>query len=389
MSVAKNRPVKSLLAASLAISMCFAPLPAVVWAEEADTAATRPTEIDAAKYDQAVNRGVRYLMNQGQRPDGSFSSQSGIGITSICTLGMLRHGRSVQDPAVEKAMDYLKTFIREDGGIYTEGTVFKNYETSLGVLVFAEANTDGRYDDVLKGADAFLKGIQWDEGEGKSKDDPAYGGAGYGTHSRPDLSNTNFLIEALKATGNGPEDEAMQKALIFVSRCQNLESEHNQFEFAQKNSDGGFYYTIAAGGSSQAGELPNGALRSYGSMTYAGLKSMIYAGVEKDDPRVVAAIGWLSKNYSLEQNPGMGDAGLFYYYHTFAKALDAYGEDAFEAEDGTKHNWRAELAAELIERQAEDGSWANKNQRWLEGDANLVTGYALLAMSYLRPMEDK
>ena len=29
-----------------------------------------------------------------------------------------------------------------------------------------------------------------------------YGGAGYGKHSRPDLSNTSFLIDALRAVGN-------------------------------------------------------------------------------------------------------------------------------------------------------------------------------------------
>src|SRR5690606_19174736 len=121
-------------------------------------------------------------------------------------------------------------------------------------------------------------------GDVKDKSDPAYGGAGYGSHRRPDLSNTSFLIDALKATGNGPDDEAMQKALIFVSRCQNLETEHNTTPFAAKNPDGGFYYTPAAGGTSQAGTLPDGGLRSYASMTYAGLKSMIYCGLEKDDP---------------------------------------------------------------------------------------------------------
>src|SRR5690606_30111609 len=136
---------------------------------------------------------------------------------------------------------------------------------------------------------------------------------GYGSHSRPDLSNTSFLADALEALGNGPEDPALQRMLIFVSRCQNLETEHNQTKFPPLNPDGGFYYTIAAGGSSQAGTLPNGGLRSYGSMTYAGLKSMIFAGVDKDDPRVKAAAAWARQHYTLDENPGMGDAGLYYY----------------------------------------------------------------------------
>ena len=151
-------------------------------------------------------------------------------------------------------------------------------------------------------------------------------GRGYGKDSRPDLSNTAFLLEALHAAGNGPDDEAVKKALIFVSRCQNLESEHNTTEFSSKNPDGGFYYTPAGGGS-PAGKTDNGGLRSYAAMTYAGLKSMIYAGLTPDDPRVKAAVAWLQKNYTLESNPGLGEAGLYYYYDTFARALDAAGQE--------------------------------------------------------------
>jgi squalene-hopene/tetraprenyl-beta-curcumene cyclase len=199
------------------------------------------------------------------------------------------------------------------------------------------------------------------------------------------MSNTQFFLDALKALKVSDDDPAVQKALIFVSRCQNLESEHNTFPFAAKVNDGGFYYTIAAGGTSQAGPTDNGGLRSYGSMTYAGLKSMIYAGVNKDDPRVKAAVAWLQKHYDLKENPGMGNAGLYYYYHTFAKSLDAFGQDEFVDAEGTSHNWREELVAALAAQQKPDGSFLNENARWMEGDANLVTGYALLALSYAKP----
>ena len=246
-------------------------------------------------------------------------------------------------------------------------------------MCFTEANTDGRYDSLLANAEKYVRKIQWNEDEGHDITSNSYGGAGYGKHERPDLSNTNFLIDALKARGVGPDDDAMQRALTFVSRCQNLETEHNTTAFATKNPDGGFYYTPAAGGSSQAGETADGGLRSYGSMTYAGLKSMIYAGVGPDDPRVKAAFNWISKHYVLDQNPGMGDAGLYYYYHTFAKALNAMEIDRVKDDRGSEHDWRAELLAELAGRQQEDGSWLNENSRWLEGDPNLVTGYALLA----------
>ncbi|UUO06704.1 terpene cyclase/mutase family protein [Blastopirellula sp. J2-11] len=343
---------------------------------------------DRAAYDKAITSAVNFLAAQ-QNEDGSFSDAAPIGVTGLCAAGILEHGRTADDPVVKKALTFLESNIKEDGGIYGEGSNHKNYETSLSVLAFAAANKDGRYDKLLASTDKFLKGIQWDASEEKEESDPFYGGAGYGGHKRPDLSNTAFMMEALKATGTGPDDEAMKKALVFVSRCQNLESEHNTSEFPAKNPDGGFYYTIAAGGSSQAGETPNGGLRSYASMTYAGLKSMIYAGLDKDDERVKAAVTWLGKHYTLDENPGMGQQGLFYYYVTCAKALDALGEEEFVTADGTKHPWRAELRAELLGRQQKNGSWVNETTRWMEGNPQLVTGYTLLAIKYAQPTAAK
>jgi squalene-hopene/tetraprenyl-beta-curcumene cyclase len=119
-------------------------------------------------------------------------------------------------------------------------------------------------------------------------------------------------------------------------------------------------------------------------MTYAGLKSMIYAGLGPNDERVKAAIGWLKKNYDLNSNPGLGNQGLYYYYQTFGKAMAALGQDTFVDAAGVNHDWRKDLIEALAARQRPDGSWANDNQRWMEGDANLSTGYALLALSYCK-----
>lgn len=358
----------------LALILCFAS--AVV---AADDAAHRN------RYEQAVAKAISYLKSRGQASDGSFSSHAGIGPTALVTTALLRHGVPARDPSVAKSLQYLEESIQLDGGIYSPGTFYRNYETCLTVLCFTEANEDGRYDKAIKRADAFVKGIQWDEDEGKDPSDLAYGGGGYGKHKRPDLSNTSFLIDALRAAGNSADSEAVQRALVFVSRCQNLETEHNTTAFPVKNPDGGFYYTVAAGGSSQAGETANGGLRSYGSMTYAGLKSMLYAGVGPDDPRVKAAAKWASEHYDLKANPGLGTAGLYYYYHLFGKALDAIGDDTLSDAEGKQHKWRVELVAELASRQQPDGSWINDNDRWFEGDANLVTGYALLALAYCEP----
>ncbi|WP_254506550.1 prenyltransferase/squalene oxidase repeat-containing protein [Anatilimnocola floriformis] len=336
-------------------------------------------------YDQMVSQAIEFLATKSQAADGSYNSKAGPAVTALVTAAILKHGRSPEDPHVAKALKYLEGFVQPDGGFYAPESNNKNYETALGLLAFSLANKNGKYDALLKKGDAFVKSIQWGATDGKVASDVEFGGAGYGRSKRPDLSNTSFFLDALKATGNDENSEAIKRALIFVSRCQNLETEHNTTPFAAKKPDGGFYYTPAAGGSSQAGvDESTGALRSYASMSYAGLKSMIYAGVKKDDARVVAAKKWLAKNYDLKSNPGMGQAGLYYYYNTMAKALEALGEDKFVDEAGVAHDWRKELVETLAAAQQKDGSWVNETNRWMEGDSALVTGYVLLALSHCK-----
>jgi len=336
-------------------------------------------------YEKAVSKAVEYLSTHGQAADGSFTAQIGPGVTAIVTTSLLANGRGPEDPTVAKALQYLEKFVQPSGAICDPKSRLRNYETCLGVVCFSAANKDGRYDQTIAKAKEFLTGLQKDEKGGKGPADIEYGGVGYGGAGRPDLSNTHFLMEALEASGDGPDDEAVKRALAFISRCQNLESEHNTTPFAAKNSDGGFYYTPAAGGSSPAGKTDNGGLRSYGSMTYAGLKSMIFAGLKADDPRVKAAVEWARQHYSLKDNPGLGLAGLYYYYHLMGKALAATGESTLTDAQGKPHVWSKEMIDELIARQQPDGSWVNQDSRWMEGDANLVTGYALLTLSYCKP----
>jgi squalene-hopene/tetraprenyl-beta-curcumene cyclase len=343
------------------------------------------SKVDHAKVNESINKAADFLQH-AQANDGSFSSASGPGVTAIVGTALMRSGRGPQDPVVAKALKYLEGNVQPDGGIYHKGSTHQNYETCLAITCFHEANKNHEYDKLLADAEKYVKKEQWDDGEGKDKADLNYGGAGYGGSKRPDLSNTSFLVDALHSLGRGDDDPAIQKALIFVSRCQNLESQYNTSPFAAKVNDGGFYYTVAGGGGNPDPSLKtaDGGLRSYGSMTYAGLKSMIYAGVTKDDPRVKAAHKWVQDHYTLDENPGMAGNGLYYYYVTFAKALDAIGDATVVDGSGKSHDWRADLGRKFIESQNADGSWVNKAPRWLEGDPNLVTAYALLSLSYCR-----
>ncbi len=250
-------------------------------------------------------------------------------------------------------------------------------------MAFHEANTGGKYDKLIKNASGFLKGLQ----SSADPKDVRSGGVGYDAKTRPDLSNTQFFVDALLASGVPKDDPAIQNALKFINRCQNLPGETNDQPFAKKAAPddiGGFTYTPIDPDDSKH-KTPDGGLRSLGAMTYGGLKSFLYAGVSKGDKRVEAAVKWIRAHYTLDENPGMGQSGLFYYYHTFAKAMSALGEDPFIDSKDVKHEWRKELFAALKKRQKEDGSFVNPTDRAFgENDPNLATGFAILTLSYTK-----
>lgn len=338
-----------------------------------------------ASGDDLSAKAVAFLRPR-QADDGSWSGdRKEPGITALVVTALLRSKRATPaEPAVTKALAYLERFVGPKGGLAE--APHSNYSTAIALMAFHEANKDGRYTSVIKGSQEFLKTMQWDEGEEKGQDSDYYGGAGYGgNNSRPDLSNTAFMIEALRDSGLPADDPGLKKALVFVSRCQNLKSEFNDQPWADKVNDGGFIYTAARGGQSVAGKTEDGGLRSYAAMTYAGLKSMIYAGLTPDDPRVKAAYAYIGKHYGVDENPGLGQRGLYYYYQTFAKTLELVGKPTVVDASGQTHDWRADLMAALAKRQDANGSWVNRADSFMEGDPNLVTAYCLLALAYARP----
>jgi squalene-hopene/tetraprenyl-beta-curcumene cyclase len=335
-----------------------------------------------------LDKAIGFLKG-AQKDDGNFASPKAgePGLTALIAAALVRNGVAADNAMVAKAMKYLEKKVKPDGGVYEEG--LSNYMTSLAIVAFKETNTGGKYDKVIASAGKYVRSLQYDEG--LTEKDPAFGGAGYDkptAKGRPDLSNTQFMVEALLAAGVPKDDPAIKKALVFVGRSQNLKSEFNDQAFATKiaeGDEGGFVYNLADQDNPNSPKrTAEGGLRSEGGMTYAGLKSFLYAGVSKDDPRVKAAIAWIRRNYTVTENPGQKDAGLFYYYHTFAKAMDALGEDSFADAKGVKHDWRQELFDELKKRQKPDGSWANSNGAFLENLPELATAFALLALSYCR-----
>ncbi len=246
---------------------------------------------------------------------------------------------------------------------------------------------------LLRSSVEWLSMHQWDQTEGVSPRMDWFGGAGYGRSGRPDLSNTQMMLDALHDAGVAADDPAVRRALVFLTRTQNLPDTNAASWASDGARDGGFVYTPANGGESFASEAAGEgrygetiavgqprSLRSYGSMTYAGFKSMLYAGLAKDDPRVRAAFEWIRRNWTFRENPGLGAQGHFYYLHAVSRALFAAEQDTITDVHGTGHNWRDELIAVLVSMQAADGSWVNSASRWDEGDSELCTIYAVLAL---------
>ena len=356
---------------------------------------------DAAPTKKALVRGGAYLVSQALEPGRwGFQGHPDPGITGMVATALLSLP-APRDPEVERsigaALDWLVSLQQQDGSIHAGQMA--NYVTSAAVMALARA---GREPDraVIQRAKSYLMLLQSDEGEGYESADRFYGGVGYGGDERPDLSNLQMALEALSEAGLAPGDETYQKALTFLQRCQNR-SESNTLEVRDgdtlivSGNDGGAGY---APGDSKAGyvELGDGRKipRSYGSMTYALLKGYLFAGLPKDDPRVVAAFGWLSKNYTLDVNPGFEGAsdptaayqGLFYYFTAMAKALDLYGEETIVDASGAAHAWRRELCGRVVAMQRQDGSWINQNSpRWYEGDPVLASAYAMITLGTALP----
>jgi hypothetical protein len=371
-----TRPQTTLLGITLllAVGLFLATL------EPAESAQAK-TGPDPKEVQKVVDKAVAFLKTSQQADGGLSTKVAGPGITAVAVAGLLRCGVSPQEPVVAKGLKYLEGQTKEDGGVYDR--ILANYTTSVAIMAFKEANTNGKYDAALKNAAAFIKKVQHEE-EPTHLD---HGGFGYDKKSRPDLSNAGFSVEALLAAGVPKDDPAIQRALKFISRCQNLPGETNDQPFATKTTPedkGGFTYDPHMSDKNK-NKTAAGGLRSLGAMSYSGLKSFLYAGVSKEDPRVKAAVTWIRNHYTLEENPGMGKAGLFYYYHTFAKAMDALGEEPFVDAKGNKHDWRMELFQTLQKQQLENGSWRNLGERTFQEDnPDLATAFALLSLSYTK-----
>lgn len=377
---------------ALHLNLVIASLALATASAQRDSAQIVPNEFRSLKneIERSISRGITFLKSK-QQENGMWGEAEFPALTALpATAILVDPNREEGSPIPKEALaglDHLLTNVRLDGGIYGKG--LGSYNTSLAIMALVAAEDD-KYTDVILRARRFLVNQQSDYDKRGVADNVFDGGVGYGSsYSHPDLSNTYLALEALAATksllAEDPEqpDLDWQAAIKFVQSCQH-NPETNPGEWVNKDPKYRGSMVYFPGKSMSEEEIENSGkvlLRGYGSMSYAGLLSFIYADLDKSDPRVAACLDWLQKNFSVDENPGMGQEGLYYYLNTMAKGLSVAGIDEITTADGKKINWRVDLTKKFLNQQATDGSWANENGRWWEKDPILVTSYAILSLA--------
>ncbi|MBD3183722.1 choice-of-anchor D domain-containing protein, partial [Candidatus Poribacteria bacterium] len=380
-----------------------------------------------------IAKGLAWLRSQ-QNANGSWGTQSDyiLGITQLATLAFFNYGVNESDsidsdndgtPDIREAMDYILARVQLNGGIY-DSSSRATYCTAIGILTLVAAdqtNNPPKYYNEIENARNFLLGNQNIETNtlssitmnvdelitdiqnaipenttSKSRaerflstiqtpgsninaidsEDEYYGGWSYepAPYGVADLSNTQWALMGLDAAYSYLQEQKPDpadpntwtaKAVKFLERCQN----HSTNDQSWNGEDGGFVYTPS--GSAVCAST----YTSYGSMTYAGIWSMLLTGLNVADTRIQAALDWAKDNYTVTDHPPTcGNTDLYYYYITMAKALAMTGQIQLDG-----HNWFEELSTELANKQHQDGYWTNPSGG-REGQNPLVTAYALLSL---------
>lgn len=350
------------------------------------------SDLSKAKVAKLIQRGTAWMVSS-QNEAGWWSTADHPAVTGLALVAMKGDPsgkfNSNKHESIQNALKYIDSCYHEDGGIYRINLT--TYNTAICLMSMVAAGDPALNERILKSRE-YLIGMQSDFGDKGVLDHPMDGGIGYGSkYDHSDMGNTLQALEALHYSEHLAQDQpasSNQKldfaaAIQFLQNCQNLTSVNKQdWASDDEANKGGFIYYP---GLSKAGEYKDPvtgrvALRSYGSISYGGMLGYAYAKMQKESPQVQAVLEWLQANYTLDENPAMGMQGLFYYYHTMAKALTAYGIETLELKGGQKIDWRKDLVNKLASVQSDDGSWINENGRWWERDPALVTSYAVLAL---------
>ena len=361
-------------------------------------AAAEPKPPTAAEVDTLIDQAQAYLLSQAQ-PNGTFmqGQKFVLGISALAAEALAAAPKAIpaSDPAIAKALTFVNGFRQPDGGVYDPAEGLGNYTTSAALMLWTATSTGEPA--AITGAQNYLFGQQNQDPKNPSKGGMGYGSKGPGWE---DLSNTSWAIAALRGSGVPSSDPRMQEALKFLERCQDLSSV-NKLPWA-RDSGGAVYSpdeSKAAGSWNREQPKPGEAppkLEPYGSMTYALISTYVLLDLKPEDPRVAAAMGWITANWTFDRNPGMVNSekkptadqqGLYYYYRVASKTFDKTATKTMTLKDGRTVDWRRDLFDAVSKRAKTEGGktyWVNEQDRWAEGMPVLTTSYVLRSLKGLR-----
>jgi len=321
-------------------------------------------DIRDARVDEAVKRGVAYLMSQ-QRQDGSISDGryptaiTALSIMAICASGHPPSEKSREGEVVRRALEYVLQDERVEKGYFGERDHSRMYGHGITSLMLAETigmgadkDQDIRVRDRLKQA---LDIIYWSQERKGPHNKDQYGGWRYQPKDADsDLSITIWQVMALRAAKNAGMEvpkSVIDKAVEYIKRCYRSDRDDNGRPKDLKSA---------------CGYQPTHAPRF--ASAAAGLRALQVCG-EYGALETTGSAVWLK-----EHKPQLDERFFYYGMYYYAQAMYQQGNDyAKEA--------RAFVETTFLEKQKPDGSWESADGQERDAGITYATSMALLSLS--------
>ncbi len=352
-----------------------------------------------AQVQAAILKGVRFLQTQqaesGAFSDARFPGMTGLALSAFATTRSLPQADQASIRAVtQKAAAFILTKSQPDGGFYQpipgrKGSGLGNYNTCLCMVALHDLNPI-QFARPIQKARGYVASTQL-EAAGIHE-----GGFGYDKEAQrayTDLNNTFYAVDAMARTASVEEarpagekhvDIDWEAAKAYLLSLQSKEgTDKGGFWYNKIDPKAGFKKGPKAKQDQTAKASPDKPkFRAYGSMSYAGLLSMLHAKMSPTDPRILSTLDYVTRFWTLEENPNMGVQGLYFYYNVLTRALSAAGKTTL-ATKPSPTDWRESMAKKIIAIQRPNGSWYNDNNRFWESDPVLCTAYGILSLNII------
>ena len=308
--------------------------------------------VTAEQVQLAIAKAVSFLKGRQQR-DGSWDLQGVLrfpgGVSCLVTLALLESGVDPRDPAVVEALKYIRK-VQPD---FT-------YVVALQTMALAAA---GQPQDLFR----IRQNVEW-LAKAQTKRGPAAGMWGYQSAGQnADNSNSQYALLGLWAADD-----------VGVSVESNVWRLARNHWINTRNGDGGWGYKPGSGAT--------------GSMTVAGISSLVITGEQihegrerivnglpqncglwEKNPALEEAIAWMGRNFSVTHNPN-DQQWLFYYLYGLERAGRLSGQRFFG-----DHDWYREGAEQLVRAQdGLTGKWIGND---FESEPVLATSFGLLFLA--------